>query len=69
MLEFSACMESPLSNVQVESEQSTLHTKHLEKNTPTHMKKRDALHSMTRFLISCMEILFLKFGATIFGLG
>ncbi len=71
MLGFSAC---PLSNVQVESEQSSLHTKHNLKNThppslPHPHEKRDALHSMTRFLISCMEILFLKFAATIFGLG
>jgi hypothetical protein len=74
MLGFSACMESPLSNVQVESEQSSLHTKHNLKKThppslPHPHEKRDALHSMTRFLISCMEILFLKFAATIFGLG
>jgi hypothetical protein len=45
-----AWMESPLSNVQVESEQSSLHTKQNLKKThpssppPTQMKRGDALH-------------------------
>jgi hypothetical protein len=32
------------------------------------IKKGGPLHSMTRLLIGCMEILFLKLAATIFGL-
>ncbi len=32
---------------------------------PYPQEKREALHSMTRLLIGCMEILFLKLGATI----
>jgi hypothetical protein len=61
------------STVQVESEHSTLHTKHnLEKKkpllppVPTHKKTREG-HDK-RLLIGCMEILFLILGATIFGL-
>ncbi len=56
------------------SGQSTLHTKHnLQKKspsspTPATRQKGRPLHCMTRLLIGCMEILFLKLAATIFGL-
>jgi hypothetical protein len=70
-------MECQLSTVQVESEQWTAHSPHqtqLEKKTAppphTHKEKKvgHLLHSMTWLLIGCMEILFLKLAATIFGL-
>jgi hypothetical protein len=61
--------------VQVKSEQWTVHSPHqtqLERKnpppTPTYKNKRRPLHSRTQLLIGCMEILFLKLAATIFGL-
>jgi hypothetical protein len=70
-----------LSTVQVEIEEWTVHSTHqtqLANKIPfvsptlpsTHKAKREApsLHCMTRLLITCMEILFLKLAATIFGL-
>jgi len=60
----------------VNSGQSTLHTKvqtQLEKKNPllhSHKNKREApsLHDTPSLLIGCMEILFLRLIATIFGL-
>ncbi len=67
-------MKSGLCTVQVESEQSTLHTKHKLANknflpppSPTREKGR-SLHYMTQLLIGGMEILFLKLATTIFGM-
>jgi hypothetical protein len=62
-----SCMESPLSNVQVEIEQWTTHSPH-----QTQLKKRPPScphpHATIQLLIGCMEILTLKLVATISGL-
>jgi hypothetical protein len=66
--------EKSIVHFQLESEGYTLHTKHNFKKKKQHLppyrqdKKGRTLHSMTRLLISCMEILFLKLAAVIFGL-
>jgi hypothetical protein len=53
-------------------ENKTLNTKHnlkkKETPSPTRKKKGSPVYSMTRLLIGCMEIIFLKLVATIFGL-
>jgi hypothetical protein len=74
-----ACMESWLSTVQVEIEQWTVHSPHQTKlankipflsapSPPPTRQKGRPLHCMTQLLIGCVEILFLKLAANIFGL-
>jgi hypothetical protein len=58
----------------MESEQWTVHSPHKsllddqETPRPPPKRKEMPLHSMMQLLICCMEILFLKLAATIFGL-
>jgi hypothetical protein len=67
-------VDCPLSKWNVNSGQSTPNSKHNWKkktpppNHPPERKRGRPLYYMTRFLIGCMEIQFLKQAATIFGL-
>jgi hypothetical protein len=72
-------MESQLSTVQKESERWTVQSPHQSSNTTwkfkttllrTHKNKMEApsLHDTPSLFIGCMEILFLRLAATIFGL-